>query len=159
VDAHVARLARTWNLEFLPWDSVAAFAAHDPLEKWHPWTRNVIHLAVNTRRVPDDPPRSLRDLADPKWAARGRIGLSNPASSGTAYTIVPALVTAHGWDFLEALLRKGMKGNAARESRPSDLKPWDPSGAYRRSVLRLVDRKTIRPHFHLKVCVSQWSGC
>jgi iron(III) transport system substrate-binding protein len=86
-------------------DEAAAFASVDPLKKWHPWTRNVIHLAVNTRRVPDDPPRSLRDLADPKWAARGRIGLSNPASSGTAYTIVPALVTAHGWDFLEALLR------------------------------------------------------
>ena len=87
----------------LPEDS--AFEAHDPLKKWHPWTRNLIHLAVNTRRVPDDPPRSLRDLADPKWATRGRIGLSNPASSGTAYTIVPALVTAHGWDFMEALLR------------------------------------------------------
>ena len=82
-----------------------AFASRDPVKKWHPWTRNVIHLAVNTRRVPDDLPRSLRDLADPKWASRGRIGLSNPASSGTAYTIVPALITVHGWDFLEALLR------------------------------------------------------
>jgi iron(III) transport system substrate-binding protein len=92
---------------FAPADlaEAAAFDAHDPLKKWHPWTRNVIHLAVNTRRVPDDPPRSLRDLADPKWAARGRIGLSNPASSGTAYTIVPALVTAHGWDFMDAFLR------------------------------------------------------
>jgi len=86
-------------------EEAAAFASPDPRKKWHPWTRNVIHLAVNTRRVPDDVPRSLRDLADPKWAARGRIGLSNPASSGTAYTIVPALITAHGWDFLEALLR------------------------------------------------------
>jgi iron(III) transport system substrate-binding protein len=83
----------------------SAFEAHDPQKKWHPWTRNVIHLAVNTRRAPDDPPRSLKDLADPKWAARGRIGLSNPASSGTAYTIVPALVTAHGWEFIDALLR------------------------------------------------------
>jgi len=82
-----------------------AFESRDPAKKWHPWTRNVIHLAINTRRVPGDPPRSLRDLADPKWASRGRIGLSNPASSGTAYTIVPALVTAHGWDYLEALLR------------------------------------------------------
>ena len=92
---------------FAPADlaEAAAFDAHDPLKKWHPWTRNVIHLAVNTRRVPDDPPRSLRDLADPKWAARGRIGLSNPASSGTAYTIVPALVTVHGWDFMDAFLR------------------------------------------------------
>ena len=47
-------------------------------KKWHPWTRNVLHLAVNTRRVPDDLPRSFKDLADPKWASRGRIGMSQP---------------------------------------------------------------------------------
>jgi iron(III) transport system substrate-binding protein len=83
----------------------AAFETSDPQKKWHPWTRNVLHLAVNTRRVPDDVPRSLKDLALPKWAARGRIGMSNPASSGTAYTIVPALVTVHGWDYMAALLK------------------------------------------------------
>jgi iron(III) transport system substrate-binding protein len=91
---------------FAPLDlkEAAAFDFKDPERKWHPWTRNVLHLAVNTRRVPDDLPRSLRDLADPKWSRRGRIGLSHPASSGTAYTIVPALVTAHGWDYVAALL-------------------------------------------------------
>jgi iron(III) transport system substrate-binding protein len=84
-----------------------AFATRDPQKKWHPWTRNVLHLAVNTRRVPDekDLPRTFKDLADPKWAARGRIGMSNPAASGTAYTIVPALVTVHGWDFMTSLLK------------------------------------------------------
>lgn len=82
----------------------AAFEGRDPERKWHPWTRNVLHLAVNTRRVTGDLPRSFKDLADPKWRARGRIGLSNPAGSGTAYTIVPALVTVHGWDFMTALL-------------------------------------------------------
>jgi iron(III) transport system substrate-binding protein len=81
-----------------------AFDVRDPERKWHPWTRNVLHLAVNTRRVTGPLPRSFRDLADPKWAGRGRIGMSNPATSGTAYTIVPALVTVHGWDFVEALL-------------------------------------------------------
>ena len=80
------------------------FEGRDPRRKWHPWTRNVLHLAVNTRRVPDDHPKSLLDLADPKWARRGRIGLSHPSSSGTAYTIVPALVTVHGWDYVERLL-------------------------------------------------------
>ena len=45
---------------------------------------------------------------------------------------------------IEALIRKGMKGDAARGSRPADLKHWDPSGAYRKAVLRLVDRKAIR---------------
>ena len=81
-----------------------AFDGVDPERKWHPWTRNVLHLAVNTRRVTGDLPRSFRDLADPKWRQRGRIGLSNPAGSGTASTIVPALVTVHGWDFMTALL-------------------------------------------------------
>ena len=91
---------------FAPLDLKEAgeFDFHDPERKWHPWTRNVLHLAVNTRRVPDDLPKSLRDLADPKWSRRGRIGLSHPASSGTAYTIVPALVTVHGWDYVAALL-------------------------------------------------------
>jgi iron(III) transport system substrate-binding protein len=82
----------------------AAFEGRDPERKWHPWTRNVLHLAVNTRRFTGDLPRSFEDLADPKWRERGRIGLSNPAGSGTAYTIVPALVTVHGWDFMTALL-------------------------------------------------------
>ena len=26
------------------------FDVRDPERKWHPWTRNVLHLAVNTRR-------------------------------------------------------------------------------------------------------------
>ena len=86
-------------------DEAAFFEVVDPDKKWHPWTRNVLHLAVNTRRVPDDLPRSFKDLADPKWAKRGRFGLSNPATSGTAYTIVPALVGLHGWDYMAALLK------------------------------------------------------
>jgi iron(III) transport system substrate-binding protein len=92
---------------FAPLDlaEAGAFAGTDPEKKWHPWTRNVLHLAVNTRRVPDDLPRSFKELADPRWAARGRIVLPNPAGSGTAYTIVPALVSLHGWDYMAALLR------------------------------------------------------
>ena len=86
-------------------DEAAFFEGRDPEKKWHPWTRNVLHLAVNTRRVPDDLPRTFKDLADPKWAKRGRFGLSNPATSGTAYTIVPALVTVYGWDYMAALLK------------------------------------------------------
>lgn len=83
----------------------SAFEGRDPEKKWHPWTRNVLHLAVNTRRVPGDLPRSLKDLADPRWASRGRIGMSHPSTSGTAYTYVPALVSVHGWDYMTAVLR------------------------------------------------------
>ena len=91
---------------FAPLDLAEAgeFEFRDPERKWHPWTRNVLHLAVNTRRVTGELPRRLSDLADPKWKERGRVGLSHPASSGTAYTIVPALVTVHGWDYVAALL-------------------------------------------------------
>jgi phosphoglucomutase len=45
---------------------------------------------------------------------------------------------------IEALIRQGMRGDAPPAARPSDLKFWDPSGDYRRAVLRLVDRKVIR---------------
>ena len=31
--------------------------------------------------------------------------MSNPATSGTAYTYVPALVSVHGWDYMAALLK------------------------------------------------------
>jgi iron(III) transport system substrate-binding protein len=91
---------------FAPIDLAEAgeFDFRDPDRKWHPWTRNVLHLAVNTRRVTGELPRRLSDLADPKWRERGRIGLSHPASSGTAYTILPALVTVHGWDYVAAVL-------------------------------------------------------
>lgn len=92
------------------------FDGRDPRRKWHPWTRNVVHLAVNTRRVPDDPPRSFKDLAHPKWAARGRIGLSNPAASGTAYTIIPALVSVHGWDFVAGVLRNARLTDSSETS-------------------------------------------
>ena len=82
----------------------AALRQYRPVHRGSP-PRNVLHLAVNTRRVPDDLPKSFKDLADPKWSRRGRFGMSNPATSGTAYTYVPALVTVHGWDFMAALLK------------------------------------------------------
>jgi iron(III) transport system substrate-binding protein len=81
------------------------FDSVDPSGRWHPFTTNVIHLVVNTERLREAPPTSFADLADPRWRRLGRIALSNPAGSGTGYTIVTALASLHGWDFVAALLR------------------------------------------------------
>lgn len=82
-----------------------AFLARDPARLWHPFTTNVIHLVVNEERAPGLRIESLADLADPRFAERGRLGLSNPNASGTGYTVVAALVSVLGWDALPALLR------------------------------------------------------
>lgn len=81
------------------------FDTSDPSGRWHPFTTNVIHLVVNTERLREPPPTSFADLADPRWRRLGRIALSNPAGSGTGYTVVTALAARHGWDYVAALLR------------------------------------------------------
>lgn len=81
------------------------FDALDPSGRWHPFTTNVIHLVVNTERLREAPPTSFAELADPRWRRLGRIALSNPSGSGTGYTVVTALASLHGWDFVAALLR------------------------------------------------------
>ena len=84
---------------------VQRFDASDPSGRWHPFTTNVIHLVVNTERLREPPPASFAELADPRWRRLGRIALSNPGGSGTGYTVVTALATLHGWDYVAALLR------------------------------------------------------
>ena len=56
-----------------------------------------------------DIPREWSDLLDPKW--RGRIASANPASSGSAYTLIATMIMARspnrdyeqGWRFIEQL--------------------------------------------------------
>lgn len=81
------------------------FAVADPAHKWHPFTTNIIYLVVNTERAGKALPGSFKELADAEWGRRGGIALSNPGASGTGYTIVTALVTALGWDYLADFLR------------------------------------------------------
>jgi iron(III) transport system substrate-binding protein len=85
--------------------SLERYAVTDPDGRWHPFTTNVIYLVVNTERMRDPMPTSFADLADPRWRQRGGVALSNPGGSGTGYTVVTALVTLHGWDYVTALLR------------------------------------------------------
>ncbi|GAA2442661.1 extracellular solute-binding protein [Agromyces soli] len=78
----------------------------DPEHKWHATDALFQAIAVNTERVTDASsyPQSFEDLADPKWREAGQIAFANPRSSGTSYSLLAAMVTAHDWDFLDGFL-------------------------------------------------------
>lgn len=48
-----------------------------------------------------DAPTSWADLADPKW--KGKIYIANPASSGSAFSVVADWVTVGGWELVEKI--------------------------------------------------------
>ena len=48
-----------------------------------------------------DAPTSWEDLADPKW--KGKIYIANPASSGSAFSVVADWVTVGGWELVEKI--------------------------------------------------------
>ncbi len=100
----------------------AHFRQRDPARKWHPYSVNVIYLAVNTTRV-DHAPTSYREILSPAFRSRGPIGFSNPTVSGTAYTILTSLVTALGWDFVE-----GMLGNVWLTDSSDSMFKWVKDG-------------------------------
>ena len=68
-------------------------------------------LLVNQRRVrPEERPRSIRDLADPRW--KGQTALANPLF-GTTTMHVAALAEAWGDDALKAFLER-LRANGCR---------------------------------------------
>lgn len=80
-------------------------------------------LLVNKNLVkPDEMPRSLRDIADPRW--RGLTAIANPAE-GTTIIHLAALANARGSDALKKLLNQ-MKTNGTRVAKSN------------REVMRLV---------------------
>lgn len=81
-----------------------AYALRDPTRKWHPFSHNVIYLVANTARAPGPLPTSFRELLLPAVRRQGPIGFANPSVSGTGYTIVTALASSLGWDFVARLL-------------------------------------------------------
>jgi iron(III) transport system substrate-binding protein len=83
----------------------AMFAAHDPKNKWHALTTIPKPLGVNTTLLkPEEYPKTIEELSDPKWKA-GRISFVNPRTSGTGYSILTAMVTRYGWDWVADFLR------------------------------------------------------
>ncbi|MCX4835815.1 extracellular solute-binding protein [Streptomyces sp. NBC_01016] len=80
--------------------------ATDPKHQWHATDLLYQAIAVNTDRVknPADYPRTMKDLADPKWKKEGGIGFANPRSSGTGYSVLAAMVSKYGWDYVDRFL-------------------------------------------------------
>lgn len=75
----------------------------DPDNYWHATDLLDQVMVVNTDRVPDESqwPTSMSDLLDPKWKDLGGIGFATPRSSGTTYSLVAAMVSEYGWEYIE----------------------------------------------------------
>lgn len=83
----------------------------DPDGLWYGFAARARIIIVNTERVPaEQVPRSVRDLADPRW--RGQIGLAKPLF-GTTASHVACLFARLGPDDARALLQS-FKANNAR---------------------------------------------
>ncbi len=87
----------------------AAYRAQDG--SWTGGAARARLLLVNRNLVaPSEMPRSIRDLANPRW--KGRVAIANPLF-GTTTMHVAALATAWGDEQLEAFLR-ALKQNGVR---------------------------------------------
>jgi len=93
---HTLRLDRQGLLERYESSAAKDYAAwaRSPKGTWHAFAARARILLVNTEVVPQaDRPRSLEDLADPKW--RGRVGMAKPLF-GTTATHAACLFAAWG---------------------------------------------------------------
>ncbi len=72
---------------------------------WHPWSIMLTPIAVNKDRMPDEAawPKTLKDLADPKYAEE-RIAFCDPSKSGTGATIANNIASLYDWEFIISLL-------------------------------------------------------
>lgn len=74
--------------------------AVDPDGYWFSSSFEVDGLLYNTGAVSAATvPKNNRDLLDPKW--KGRIGMSNPKTSGGANIVIAYMVQNYGWSFWE----------------------------------------------------------
>jgi iron(III) transport system substrate-binding protein len=77
----------------------------DPANRWHAFSVLAHPLLINTKKVsPEQEPKTVGELADPKWKSMGGIALADPAKSGSGYTIISAIAATLGWPYLEKLL-------------------------------------------------------
>jgi iron(III) transport system substrate-binding protein len=85
--------------------------ARSPDHTWHAFAARARILLVNTNLVPEGGrPRSIRDLADPKW--RGRAAIAKPLF-GTTATQAACLFAAWGDEPAKEFFRK-LKANQVR---------------------------------------------
>ncbi|MBM3534891.1 MAG: extracellular solute-binding protein [Alphaproteobacteria bacterium] len=60
-------------------------------------------LIVNTRLMPlDQAPKSWKDLGEPRY--KGKIIMSNPSLSGSAYGQIAQILQLHGWDLVSKIV-------------------------------------------------------
>jgi len=94
---------------FQPWASPSdkAMIRQDPKNIWHLWSFMAQSIFVNTDLIknPADWPKSIKELADPKWQKYGKIALADPNKSGTGATLVDGFYSLYGWDFVRNLLK------------------------------------------------------
>ena len=94
---------------FEPYDSPAdkAMVRQDPKNIWHLWSFMAQAILVNTNLMknPADWPKTIKELADPKWQKYGKISLADPNKSGTGATLVNGFASLYGWDFVTNLLK------------------------------------------------------
>jgi iron(III) transport system substrate-binding protein len=74
---------------------------------WTPYTSVIYVLMQNTRMIPDsDTPKTLTDLADPKW--KGKIASARADNSGSAFQQMMTILTVfgdQGWDKYAAIAK------------------------------------------------------
>lgn len=94
---------------FEGYDSPAdkAMLRQDPKHIWHLWGFMPQAILVNTNLLknPADWPKTIKELADPKWQKVGKIALADPNKSGTGATLVNGFASLYDWDFVEKLLK------------------------------------------------------
>lgn len=83
----------------------------DPEGYWTGFSARIRVIAYNTRLVPlDEAPRSVFDLADPKW--RGQVAMADPRFGSTSFHVA-ALYALAGDERMDAFFRR-LKANAVR---------------------------------------------
>ena len=93
-------------------DANIAESFKDPDDKWIGESQQPAVLMYNKKLVSEDEvPKTWAELADPKW--QGKIASANPASSGSAYTLLCNIILSEskeadysdGWAFVEQLAK------------------------------------------------------
>jgi iron(III) transport system substrate-binding protein len=104
-------------------------AFRSPEGTWHGFAARARVLVVNTELLPDraDWPRSIRDLADPKW--RGRAAIARPLAGTTATHA--ACLFAHWGDEEAKKFFKALKANEVNVlSGNKQVATWVSGGQY-----------------------------
>ncbi len=106
-----------WLEKHLPEDVALHFPkdTRDPDDMYAPWRVSLSVMGYNTKLVkPEDAPKSLADLLDPKW--NGKMVKAHPSYSGTILTATFQIARDLGWPYLEQLAKqKVMQVQSATE--------------------------------------------